>query len=227
MIVVVAVLAVSNVMTNEVLPWAAYLPWNLVMTAVLLWIALRVDTTTPDQLGLERSGVRRGALVGGIVLLVISVVLLVAALLPATRALFEDERVAGTSVWAMLYQVLVRIPLGTVVLEEVAFRGVLLGMLLRRTSRAGAVMVSSVLFGLWHVLPAIGVEGTNPVLADLFGGTGGAVAAVVLAVVGTAIAGVALCIVRFVGHSLLAPMLAHVATNSVGFVVAWFVIRAG
>jgi uncharacterized protein len=225
-IVVVGVLVVSNVMSNEVLPWGAYLSWNLAMTAVLLWIALRLDTNSLGELGLSRSGWRRGALVGGGVLAGITAVLLIGALLPATRGLFEDERVAGTSAWAMVYQVMVRIPFGTVVLEEVAFRGVLLGMLLRRTSRARAVAGSSVLFGLWHVLPSIGVEATNPVLADLFGGTGGAVAAVVLAVVGTALAGVALCILRFVGHSLLAPMLAHVATNSVGFVVAWFVIRA-
>jgi uncharacterized protein len=226
-IAVVAVLAISNVMSNEVLPWGAYLPWNLSVTAVLLWIALRIDRTAPEELGLSRSGWRRGVLVGGSVLSGIAVVLLIGALLPATRGLFDDERVSGTSAWAMVYQVTVRIPFGTVVLEEVAFRGVLLGMLLRRTSRVAAVSVSSVLFGLWHVLPAVGVETTNPVLADMFGGTGGAVAVVVLAVLGTAIGGIALCIVRFIGRSLLAPMLTHVATNSIGFLVAWFVIRAG
>jgi uncharacterized protein len=219
-------LGVSNVMSNEVLPWGAYLPWNLAVTVALLWTALRLDRTSLDELGLARSGWRRGAVVGGIVLSGIAAVLLIGAMLPATRGLFDDQRVAGASTWTMVFQVMVRIPFGTVVLEEVAFRGVLLGMLLRRTSRRAAVAVSSVLFGFWHVLPSIGIEATNPLLADTFGGTAGAVAAVVLAVVGTAVAGVALCILRFIAHSLLAPMLTHVATNSVGFLVAWVVIRA-
>jgi hypothetical protein len=51
--------------------------------------------------------------------------LLIGALLPATRRVFLDRRVRHASVGAAAYQVLLRIPVGTVLLEEIAFRGVL------------------------------------------------------------------------------------------------------
>lgn len=222
---VVALLAVSNVMSNEVLPGWAYLPWNLAMTAVLLVLALMVDRTGLPPVGFDPATWRRGLAVGGAVMGVIALALVLGALLPPFRGLYDDARVGDVSARGMAYQVLVRIPFGTVVMEEVAFRGVLLGMLLRRTSTARAVAGSSALFGLWHVLPAIGIEGTNPVLGDVFTGTAGAVLAVVLAVVGTALAGVVFCVVRLAGRHLLAPVMMHLGTNSVAFLVSWLVIR--
>lgn len=223
----ICLLAVSNVMTNEVLPSWAYLPWSLAMTAILLWLALGVDRVGPSRLGLGRDTWRRGTLVGVLVLTAIGIVLVVAALIPTTSELFEDRRVGEVSALGMAYQVFVRIPFGTVLLEEVAFRGVLLGMFLQRTTTGLAVLASSALFGLWHVLPSLDISEVNPVLADAFGGTGGAVAAVVLAVIGTALAGVVFCWLRLVSGSLVAPILTHVGTNSLGFLVAWFVIRSG
>ena len=52
----------------------------------------------------------------------------------------------------MAYESLARIPVGTAVFEEVAFRGVLPGLIARTTTEPAAVGLSSLLFGLWHVL---------------------------------------------------------------------------
>jgi CAAX protease family protein len=54
--------------------------------------------------------------------------------------------------WALAYHACVRIPLGTVVLEEVAFRSVLPALAARRYGISGGVLIASALFGLWHVL---------------------------------------------------------------------------
>lgn len=219
---VVGLLAVSNVMTNRVLPDAAYVPWNLAMTAAVLAVAVRVDAIGAAELGLDRRWLRRGVTVGGVVSGSIVVLYAIGLAWPVTRDLFDDDRVTGTSTIGMLYQVVVRIPLGTVVLEEVAFRGVLLGMLLARTTTARAIAGSAVAFGLWHVLPAMGIEDTNPVLGEWFGGTTGSVLAVVAAVVGSALAGVLFTAYRLVGRHLAAPIIGHVASNSIGFAVAWW-----
>jgi CAAX protease family protein len=217
---VVALLALSNVMTNRVLPGWAYVPWSLAMAVALLVVAVRVDGCSTGELGLARADVPRGLAWGGAVLAAVLATYLVALALPATRGLFEDDRVGDVAFVGMAYQAFVRIPLGTVVLEELAFRGVLLALLARRVSTPRAVVASSLLFGLWHVLPAIGIERTNPVLSDLFGGADDLVA-VLAAVAATALAGVALCVLRLRSRSLVAPALAHVTTNSLGFVVAW------
>jgi membrane protease YdiL (CAAX protease family) len=193
------------------------------MTAVLLAIA-RHDGCSWEELGLDRRHLRSGFAWGGGIFAAILGVYLVGLALPFTRELFEDERVGDVPFWGMAYQVLFRIPFGTVLLEEVAFRGVLLGVFLRRTTPWRAAAWSSLLFGFWHVLPSIGIESKNPVLEDLFGG-GAAWAAVVAAVVGTALAGMVFCFLRLRSGSLVAPVLLHIATNSLGFVVSWTYLR--
>ena len=48
---VVALIALSNVMTNRVLPGALYVPWNLGMAFVLLMVARGVDDLSADEVG--------------------------------------------------------------------------------------------------------------------------------------------------------------------------------
>jgi membrane protease YdiL (CAAX protease family) len=45
--------------------------------------------------------------------------------------------------------------------EEFAFRGVLRGLFVRRWGRWAATGVSSVLFGFWHVAPALAGGSAN------------------------------------------------------------------
>ncbi len=52
---------------------------------------------------------------------------------------------------SILHRVGFSIPLGTAVFEEVAFRGVLFGLLMRRRGTATAIWLSSALFGLYHI----------------------------------------------------------------------------
>lgn len=214
-------------MTNRVLPSPLYVPWSVGMSALLVWFAVKVDDRHPFELGFDPRALRSGLAWGGAVLGVILAGLLVGALLPLTRGLFEDDRVGDVSLVGMLYQTVLRIPLGTVLLEETAFRGVLLGMLMARTTLWRGVFWSSALFGVWHVLPAVGIEQTNPVYEDVFGGRMGPLLAVVGAVVFTAAAGYLFSFLRLRSGSIVAPVLLHVATNSLGFAVSWTVIRFG
>lgn len=208
---VLALLVGHNLVGNLVLPAATYVPVNLAVAVALLAIARASGASWPE-VGLGRSSVGRGAATGAVAFLVVATVLVVGALAPATRPLFEDERAADLTGAAVVYHSLFRIPLGTVVLEEVAFRGVLLALLLRSRSTRAAVGWSSALFGLWHVVPTIEALRAN----DLTPG----VAPITGAVVATAAAGVIFCWLRLRSGSLVAPALAHVATNSVALVLA-------
>jgi hypothetical protein len=125
-------------------------------------VAVRVGGCDARDLGLDREQLGHGLRLGAAAAALFALVLAVGAVLPATRDLFADRRVDPHSVTLLLYHTLVRIPLGTVVLEETLFRGVLLGLALRRWSPPAAVAYSSVLFGLWHLLPARGVSGSTP-----------------------------------------------------------------
>jgi membrane protease YdiL (CAAX protease family) len=118
----------------------------------------------------------------------------------------------------------VRIPLGTAVLEETAFRAVLPGLFAHRWGVLRGSIAASVCFGFWHVLPALNLNEVNPTAARIFGdGAGGVAAAVVFGVVGTAIAGLWWCWIRYRAGSVLATIIAHVASNSVAYTIAFVV----
>lgn len=216
---------VVNVTSNRLLPSELYVPWALASAAALVWCAVRMDGLSWDELGLARSQARRGLLWGSVLIGAMFVVYLIGLALPATRDLFRDERVADLTGWQVLFHALVRVPLGTVVLEEVAFRGVLPAMLLVRTRAWIAMVVSAVAFGLWHVLPAMGIDSVNPVAADTVGQLPVWVT-VLGAVASTTVAGFWFLFLRYRTRSLLTPMLAHWASNSLGYGFAHHVLNS-
>ncbi|OLB73433.1 MAG: CAAX protease family protein [Actinobacteria bacterium 13_2_20CM_2_71_6] len=217
----VAVLVVANLLNNRfAVKW--YVLTSVAATALLL--LLYGLAGIPWALaGLGRRSVGRGALWGFVLVALVAAVYLAGALLPATRAVFRDRRVRGAGPGELAYQMLVRMPLGTVLLEEVAFRGVLYGLLRHLYGTGWATVVSSVLFGLWHVLPATGLVRQNPVAGRAFGGRRALV--VPAAVLGAALAGVVLCEVQRRSGSLVAPLALHWATNALGYLTAFLVAR--
>ncbi len=143
------------------------------------------------------------------------------AVVPATRGFFQDERARGGGTRHVLFETLVRIPLGTALPEEVIFRGSLLGLFTQRHSPAVAASMSSILFGAWHVLPTLRTLPLNPAGARAKR-TGGAVLA---AVTSTALAGYGLAWLRFRSGSLAAPAVAHAALNAAAYLAARSVVE--
>jgi uncharacterized protein len=220
----VLTLAVAgNAAMNLLIPPPLYVPAALLLALLAVLVAVRVGGCDARDLGLDREQLGQGLRLGAAAAAVLAVVLIVGAALPATRELFADRRVDPHSV-LLLYNTLVRIPLGTVVLEETLFRGVLLGLALRRWSPPVAVAFSSVLFGLWHLLPARGLSGFNPMVATATQGTLRHGLVIVLAVAATALAGAIFCWLRLRTGSLAAPSMLHLAGNSLAFLLAWTVL---
>jgi membrane protease YdiL (CAAX protease family) len=169
--------------------------------------------------------VGRGARHGAIALAFIAAAVLVAALLPASREVLGDDRFNGVATWEMLYEVLLRIPLVTALGEEFAFRGVLLGLLLAKYSPLRAAVVSSALFGLWHVLPGIEALETTTVTQVTAGIVG--VASVAGQVLVTGLAGMAFAWLRLRSGSLVAPVLAHWGINGAAYLAGWLIVQNG
>jgi len=221
----VTVLAISNVMSNRILPSWAYVPWNLSMAFVLLGIAYR-GGAGPVAVGL---GIRHWHRPVGVGLLLFGGTALLFALgmiVPATQSAFIDTRIGDADVAQMLWVVLVQIPLGTVVLEEVAFRGVLPALMGASPAirwRWIPVLGASILFGLWHILPSIGIDNANAAVGGALGHN--QVLTSTLAVVSMTVAGVAMCALAHLGKGIKTTMLLHWATNSLGFFAAWLLLN--
>ncbi len=214
---VLALLAARN-LGEVVLPGASYVPTNMSVGAVLLAVARRTGSTWED-LGLGRP-VGRGLAVGGAAASVAVAGMLVGAALPTTRGLFADERVPGDAgAWERLYQMGIRIPLGTVVFEELAFRSVLLALLCRRLPSTTAVAVDSALFGLWHIVPTLATARANGIMGLRRAGL------VLGSVLATTAGGTVFCALRLRGRHVLAPAMLHLGVNDAGYLLAWWVRR--
>jgi membrane protease YdiL (CAAX protease family) len=206
----IATIAITDVVANQLLADGAKLPAKLAIAAAYLAWARRAAGLSWRELGLGRadvaSGVRWGlaavAVVAGVVVL----------LWVVSRSQFEQSGVAHDSTAERFLEPLVLIPLGTVLFEEVIFRGVLLGALLRWTDRGWAIGASAVVFGLWHLPPAL-----HDASGDGFWGGLGVVGGTIAF---TTIAGGLFAWLRLRSDSLLAPVLAHIASNSLAYVAA-------
>jgi uncharacterized protein len=188
--------------------------WINVASIGSLALLARAASMTAGEVGVQREFVGSGLRWGGIAFAVITVVLVVASALPATSGFFDDDR-ADIGAGELLLKVLVVIPIGTVLFEEVAFRGVLLGLLRRLSSARAAVASAAILFGFWHVPTAWNTSSASANTARL--------AAVAGTVVATTLAGLAFCFLRLRSRSIVAPILAHIATNCVTLAIAWSV----
>ncbi|MFB9436320.1 CPBP family intramembrane glutamic endopeptidase [Streptomyces showdoensis] len=219
----VAVLVAANWLLHR---WSgpAELVTAVAVSAVLLGVLRRAGGTLADA-GLAPGTLGRGARWALALIGLVGLVYLAGALLPGTRELFEDRRYAGLDGGEVALRVFVYVPVGTVLLEETAFRGVLYGLVARVRGPVGATAVSSLLFGLWHVLPSLHLSTAKPALTTVLGDSAaGAAVAIGGAVLFTAAAGVLFCELRRRSGSLLAPMGLHWAVNALGYAVG-FLLR--
>lgn len=197
------------------LPWWAYVPANITLAAVLIAAARRRGHTL-DELGLSWRTLGRGTLVGlvaaGLVLMVVAIGSLLTRSDPEAARLVASQADIGP--FGLGFELLVRIPLGTVLLEAVAFRGVLFAAFERVRTTSAAVVATSVTFGLWHIGPTLHeLRGLGSVV-DPFAAT----AAIVVI---TTLGGVLFAGLRLLGRNLMASALTHWSMNAAGLVAAF------
>lgn len=179
------------------------------------------------QLGLGRNQVRSGAVWAGAAVLAVAAAYGIGVLHPTTRSAFLDERYQLEPQEA-LKAAFVVIPLGTVLLEEVAFRSVLWGMLERHSTQRGVTLASSALFGLWHVLPSLDYASANQERGQAASPSGPSTVLVTLGTVAfTALGGVAAGELRRRSGSVLASAGMHWATNGLGVLFGLVARRLG
>ena len=219
--VVVVVLAMANV-AEHLLRVGLWL--SPVVVVVLVGFA-RWTGLSWSQLGLGADRLWSGSRWGLGAMAVVAAAYLAGVLLPQTRSAFLDVRY-HLAVSGALLSAFVIIPVGTILVEEVAFRSVLWGMLARQFTRWRVLVTSSVLFGLWHVLPSLQLALTNQGVGAAVRGVGGSatVLVVVATVIVTAAGGAVAGELRHRSGSVLASVGMHWATNALGVLfglLAW------
>jgi uncharacterized protein len=216
-----ALAAYNNVIHKHPWHYRRYVALNTCATGAALAAALG-SGLTPADLGFGPGAWSPGRPGAGLAAAAAAGWVGVAAI-PAARPVLNDKRLTSLDGRAIAYQAAVRIPLGTVLWEEFAFRGVLQAALRRIMPQTPAIVVTSAVFGIWHVRPTLQALRVNGLADD----RGQAVTRVAAAVGVTAVGGAFLSWLRARSGSLTAPVLVHLATNSGGPVAAWAVANRG
>lgn len=188
----------------------AYVPLNLALAAAVVATGALVFGMDRRAMGLRWESGWIGAVIG------VAAMVPVYALLGSERGRgwLRDQRLADVRGANVAFMLVIRIPVGTALVEEIVFRGVLLGSLLPR-GEAFALSAMAVAFGLWHVVPtAILAKDNRLPRAVIPGG-----------VVLTGLAGVVLGWMRIRTGSVAAPLLLHAAVNSLGAGAALIALR--
>lgn len=219
--VAVAVLLAGFVLATRAVSGIPLVVTSVVVTTGLLVAAVRSGLGAAD-LGLSAAGQAVPALVSLGIMVVVWAAVAVAGHVPRLLRLFQDARRTGSTGPEVARQALLDVPLGTVLVEEVAFRAVVLGLLLDQVGPGWALTGSSLLFGVWHVPSALDLHDANAT-----GPAGGwrRWRTVLAAVAFTAAAGAVFAALRLVTGSLLPPAALHWSTNASGIVVGWWVAR--
>jgi len=84
------------------------------------------------------------------------------------------------------------------------------------------VVASSVAFGAWHVLPAVGLAADNAAIGSALGNQPGWAA--VAAVVAAGLAGAFLCLLRIRYDHVIVPFAVHATATSLGYLLAWRIV---
>jgi len=216
----VALLGIVAFLVDSAIPAWAYPLFNTAAAAALIALALTAGSSAA-AIGLTIG--RRTIVAAAIGLASVAAVLAAAWALPHTREVFTSSPAARITSADLLWAVLIRVPFGTVLLEEVAFRGVLPALLGAdgQRWRWRPMLGASVLFGLFHLFSALRLAQCDGLAVhSLFCPAGPVFGSAALILVATGL-GIALCTVRHIGGGLLAPFAVHTAANSAGYLLAW------
>ena len=215
LVVSIVVVAYNNLL-NRWPPFhgAAYVPVNLAFATFVTVVGYVASDLSPTQMGFVADA---SDVLFPLALVAVAAMGMFAVARSRHAHRITDRRVTGMARPELIWYVLVRIPLGTAVTEEVVFRGVLFA--LWRDAGAStliASLCSSVAFGLWHIMPTvIGLR-----INDLATSAQRVRAAVMGAVLFTTLAGLALTWLRLGSGGVLGPIVLHAGINSVGALAA-------
>ena len=212
-----AAVVAYGVLINRVVPSELYVPVNLA-AGIAAVAAVHALGAGWRDLGLARDRMLAGLKLGGLTLIPIAAAVGLGLAIPWTRDFFRDTTIVNASTPEALYTILLRIPLGTAMAEELIFRGALLGLFLQRHRPWVAAALSSAVFGVWHVLPTLNSLDTNPGASATSGSLLLEAAAVAFVVLATGVAGMFFSWLRLRSGSLLAPWLTHTGFNAIGYI---------
>jgi membrane protease YdiL (CAAX protease family) len=218
-VVIAAILAYGTILARFI-PRKAHIRSNVLAALATIAFGLFLGLSLP-QMGLTLDGVKNVIVISALATIVIFLVTFAMSFLPFLKHIFLGESFANARVRSVFFEAGFRIPLGTALVEEILFRGVLLGVLLQSYSPLTSSIIAAAVFGLWHIAPSINSIESNTAVQERMRTKSlrakGSVAGIVFV---TFTAGMFFNWLRIISGTILTTWLVHWAINSSGAVAS-------
>lgn len=226
MVELIILLAVYSYLITHVIPKRFYTISNLIFSILIVIYALAVAELSAFDVGLAPSKMITGLIWGILASLPLMVIMPILLWQKRLHNLFTHKTSRAPNKISTLLELGIRLPFGTALSEELIFRGVLLGLLLNYYGQGVAIVVSAVIFGLWHVLPTLKDLENNDAMTKLLEKKPGFHnGSVIITVLVTGMAGVALGWLRIASGSIVAPWVVHTSINAIALGSGYIITR--
>lgn len=225
-IIFIAVIALYSLFITRIVPKKYYSFSNILIALGAIAYALSIGLSTA-QLGLSLDLLKKGLALGTLLSLPIIIIILLLASQKSLRKHFGATPEKNYNLRFFAHELFFRIPFGTAFSEEVIFRCVLLAILLSNHPRPTAIIVSSLLFGLWHIFPTLHTAKNRDPLIEMMDDTRKRnTVAVITSVLATTVAGFIFTLITIKAGSFVASWLVHCTINGFatagGYLVVWY-----
>jgi membrane protease YdiL (CAAX protease family) len=197
--------------------------WMNLGVLLLVWIfSKHYLNLTPSDIGWTRLNIGKSLLYGlGISALVVLPFIILLWVLPSMGYNVRTPRLETVARDIFWWRIFIRIPLGTAFFEEMLFRGIFYGYLMKKMSQARTILLTSLFFGFWHIMPAFRVAGRDlQITAPI-----AFIAVWFLLILGSIVGGLLFAWIRHRTRNIAGCVLAHASINVLSLLGAFVVWR--
>ena len=195
-----------------------YLWLNLSLLLIIWGWSKKFLKLSNEDVGLRRKNLFRSLLLGFAVACAIIIPFALILWIRASLGLsIRGPLLPVHTLQNLLWRSLFRIPLGTALFEEMLFRGFAYGYIRKRMSELKTILYTSLLFAIWHIVPAFKTVRCNFEVGEFFLG----IAIWVVFLTGSFIAGLLFGWIRYQGKHVAGCILAHALINSFALILMY------
>lgn len=224
-IIFICLIAIYSLIITRYIPKRYYSFSNIIIACGTLGYGI-VAGLGLNQLGFNLSSMKISLLIGLLLAVPVIISISLIASHPKLRSHFSSTPTKQYNMRAFSYEFFFRIPFGTALSEEVIFRSVLLAMLIANHDQVIAVIMASLLFGLWHIFPTLHtVKSHDPLIEMMDDNRKRNLVALATTILATSVAGVIFALLTIKTGSFIAAWIVHSAINGFallgGYIVVW------
>ncbi len=182
---------------------------------LLIFLICKLLVLTKSDLGVSYSQFKKS--IFPILIVLFAVFGVVSLVYMFNPEIFKDDRYDQSLLAALSYVFLI-LPIRTVLIEELVFRGILFERFSKQYSYKVGIIVSGLLFGLWHIASSRNIE--SDLIPKSFENFSGLILIVII-VISTGLVGAFLCELKRRFNSLYVPIFAHWAINGSAIIFAY------